>query len=539
MGPGHPDRPPDRKDKLVARRSRRDDLAIFDGVRRGGAPSPGRPIRRPGGGSLRLVALVTAGLVLTAGAIFGVWALVKAWTTTDAVELRVLGVEEPIVGAVVEGPEGSGVTETEGVVMLGFQPPATLVVTAPGYVTGSFDVAGLPEGPLFLQMEPQLLKGRVTTSDGVGVAGATVRAGDLETVTGEFGSFEITAAPTGPIEVTKAAWESTTADWDGSEGRLDITLDPFVVRGLRIDAEAAADPDRFSALLRLADTTMVNALIMDTKNEAGTVHYRSEVALPAAIAGPSAFYDVEAELEAIKARDLYAITRIVTFQDPVAALEMPDHALHDPEGALWFNDAGFGWLDPTDREAWEYPLGLAVEACQLGFDEIQFDYVRFPTDGDVTRVVADVELDQTTRTETIAAFLEEARTRLHPLGCAVSADVFAIILSTEDDQGLGQRPEDLSWSVDALSPMVYPSHYSPGWLGFADPNDYPAEVTGNALDAGMPRIVGGAVLRPWLQGFGWTTGEIAAAIDQAEARGLGWMLWNAKSEHDPDAIPIE
>ncbi len=520
-------------------RFRRNDLDIFDGVRRGGLPSLGRPIRRPGGGPLRRIALVVVLLGVTAGAVFGVWALIRALTTGQSVELRVLGLEDPIVGATVEGPEGVGVTGEEGVVMLEFDPPATLIVSAAGYITGSFEVGGLPEGPLFLQMEPQILKGRVTTSDGLGVAGATVRAGQLETLTEEFGSFEITAAPTGPVEVAKAAWEPITTEWDGTDGRLEITLDPFVVRGLRIDAEAAADPERFQALLRLADTTMVNTLVFDTKNEAGTVHHTSERAFPAAIAGPAAYYDVAAALEAAKTRDLYAITRVVTFQDPVAALEWPDHAIHDVDGGLWFNNSGFGWLDPTDREAWEYPLGLAVEACEFGFDEIQFDYVRFPTDGDVSRVVTDIEVDGTTRPETIAAFLGEARERLHPLGCAVSADVFAIILSTEDDQGLGQRPETLSWAVDALSPMVYPSHYSPGWLGYANPNDYPAEVTANALEAGIPRIPGGAVLRPWLQGFGWTADEVAAAIFEAEYRGLGWMLWNAKSEHDPDSIPVE
>jgi hypothetical protein len=427
-------------------------------------------------------------------------------------------------------------TAEDGLAFLEFEAPATLVVTAPGHITGSFDVVGLPDGPLFLQMEPQILKGRVTTSNGVGVEGATVQVGDLVVDTEEFGSFEITAAPTGPVEVTKAAWAPVTADWDGSESRLELTLDPFMVRGLRVDAETAADPDRLEAILRLADTTMVNTLVLDTKNEAGTVHHASEVAFPASIGNPAAFYDVEEVLAAAETRDLYTITRVVTFQDPVAALEMPDNAIHDVDGGLWFNNSGFGWLDPTDREAWEYPLSLATEACGLGFDEIQFDYVRFPTDGDISRVVTDEDVDGTTRTETIAAFLDEARNRLHPLGCAVSADIFAIVLSTEDDQGLGQRPESLSRSVDALSPMVYPSHYSPGWLGYGNPNDYPAEVTANALESGMPRIVGGAVLRPWLQGFSWTAEEIAAAIFEAEYRGLGWMLWNARSEHDPDSL---
>jgi hypothetical protein len=128
---------------------------------------------------------------------------------------------------------------------------------------------------------------------------------------------------------------------------------------------------------------------------------------------------------------------------------------------------------------------------------------------------------------------------IEPMGCALSADIFGIVVSTPDDQGLGQRPEELSRHLDALSPMIYPSHYSPGWLGYADPNDFPYEVTANAIDAATPRIDVDTALRPWLQGFWWTNAQIRQAIQAAEDRGVGWVLWNVGSSFAAEALPLD
>lgn len=121
----------------------------------------------------------------------------------------------------------------------------------------------------------------------------------------------------------------------------------------------------------------------------------------------------------------------------------------------------------------------------------------------------------------------------------MSADIFGIVVSVRNDQGLGQRPEELSPHLEAVSPMVYPSHYSDGWLGYPDPNTRPYEVTARALDDALPRVTGGAVLRPWLQAFSWSPSQIREAIRAAEERGVGWMLWNVGSSFDPAAIPTD
>jgi hypothetical protein len=137
------------------------------------------------------------------------------------------------------------------------------------------------------------------------------------------------------------------------------------------------------------------------------------------------------------------------------------------------------------------------------------------------------------RVATVAAFLTEARDRLNPLGCAVAADVFAITISSAEDEGIGQRPEELSQVVDVLSPMIYPTHYSNGWGGFDEPNDHPAEVVGGALDDGLPRMVGSAIMRPWLQTSTYGATEVGLEVAEATSRDLGWMLWSSTNIFDP------
>jgi len=521
--------------------NRRSDLTHYEGGRsRGG--NLRRRSRRRRQVVTAVVRVLTVGamaaLVVAAGIVF-----LRRMAAADDIPLRVIDTEEvPVVGAVITSPDGdTAETDEDGLAALSFEAPAALSVSAPGYHTGTFNVDVVPEdGLLHLQVDPVILQGRVTSPDGIGLPGAAVSLGEMTTQTSEFGSFEFVRAVPGVIEVDKLAWEPAAVDWDGAEGRFDVTLEPFMVRGLRVGAAAAGTPGDFQTLLAIAEETMVNTLVFDTKQEEGTVLYDTQVQEAHDIGAVNPRYDVETALRAADERGLYTITRIVTFQDGFRAPARPDHAIWDSEtGDLWRNGRGLTWMDPTDRGSWDYPIALGLEACELGFDEIQFDYVRFPTDGDVTVTLYDVPVDQEVRTETIAAFLSEARSQINEAGCAVSADIFAIVLSVTDDQGLGQMPEDLSYAVDAVSPMIYPSHYSPGWLGYDDPNAHPEEVVTQALDAGAPRFVGGAILRPWLQAFFYDASQVHEQIAVAEERGMGWMLWNALSEFVDGAVPPE
>jgi len=470
------------------------------------------------------------------------WQLVPSVFEGAKTHITVLGIDGGLSDATVRGPNGSAVSAQDGRAALEFVAPVTLYVSVPGYVEGFFEIDEVPiDAPLHLQMEPIILNGRVVAPNGIGVAGVVVTIGDMTITTGEFGTFEMVSALAGEVSATKTAWVPASTEWDGKASRLELTIAPFIVKGLRVDGLAAGDKDKFTEILRMADLSTVNTLIFDTKDEKGIIPYLSQVQEARDIGAVTDRYDPREAVELAHERDLYTITRIVTFQDPVRAPVREELALHNSEtGGIWRTVQGLGWMDLTDRESWEYPIDLAVEACEIGFDEIQFDYVRFPTDGDIDAVVYDNPADSAAgRVATVNSFLEEARSRLHPLGCAVSADVFAIILSVSDDQGLGQKPEELSWAVDAISPMIYPSHYGSGWLGLDRPVDHPEAVIGNALDGGIPKLVGGAVLRPWLQGWGYSELQLEVSIAEAEERGLGWMLWHSSSDHMKEALPLE
>lgn len=373
---------------------------------------------------------------------------------------------------------------------------------------------------------PIPLIGRVLNTSGVPVSGATVTVSGITTRTAPDGFFDVLAPAAGVVTAEKPGWVSGEATWDGSTGLVEIALQPITVRALRVAANAAGDPDHFQRLLDLADDTAVNALVFDTKTEGGLVLYDSSVKLAREMGAVRVTYDPRELIAAAHEHGLYTITRIVSFDDAIKGANYPEHAI-----------AG-RWIDPRITAAWDYNLELAVEACEIGFDEIQLDYVRFPS-GEAVKISGQLDMTQEERVGAVAAYLSKARSLLHPLGCSVSADIFAIVVSAENDQGIGQRPEELSSQLDALSPMVYPSHYSDGWLGYPDPNDHPYDVTADAIDDTLRRIEPSTVVRPWLQSFWWTPEQIRRSIQAAEDRGVGWMLWNIVSDYSRASLPTD
>lgn len=306
---------------------------------------------------------------------------------------------------------------------------------------------------------------------------------------------------------------------------MDITLEPRVVRALRVSRYTSMDAPRFDDLLDLAEASSVNALAFDTKDETGTVLYETRSTVAAEIGSVDPQYNPTELIARAKERGLYTITRIVTFEDRVWSGAKPEDKLS------WI------WMDPLNKDNWVYPMELAVEACELGFDEIQFDYVRFPAGKTAAAAERKRPTTMEERVGAISGFLAEAVEELHPMGCAVSADIFAIVMSSPGDEGIGQKIEELSSTVDALSPMIYPSHYSDGWLGFSNPNNHPGPVVAYALDKAMPRFEGTAILRPYLQAFYYNGTQVKTQINEAEARGLGWLLWNAGGDYATSWLP--
>lgn len=514
-------------------RQDRGGLEILDGPRARTRYRRRRRRRNIGALFLKGAAFATGIIV-----VIGLWILVTSLVSADPVDLLIVDERtgEPVVGATITNESGRTVTTDEnGGAAIAFDAPERLFVSATGYHAATYEVAELPrQSGLTLMVNPRVLQGRVVGPRGVGVFGATVTLGDQTVITGDFGSFEISPVEPGTLHISKMAWEDTEAYWDGDPGRFDVPFEPFVVRGLRVHSGADLD-----WIFRLIEGTVINTLVFDTKIEDGMIVHAIDDAYGREFDSIRHHYDAEYAIAEAHRRGLYTITRIVTFQDYYGPEFRPEWAIKNSEtGDLWYNVKGLSWWDPTNREAWDVPITLAVDACRMGFDEIQFDYVRFPTDGRTSVAQYSVgEVTEEIRVETISSFLAEARRRVHAEGCAVSADIFGIVFSVPDDQGIGQRIEELSMSADALSGMIYPSHYGRGWLNLDVPNDHPYTVVAEALESASLRNEGGTLMRPWLQAFAWSPAQVLESIRAAEENGGGWLLWNSLSLFEPEWLP--
>jgi hypothetical protein len=465
-----------------------------------------------------------------------VWTAWAGWSLLGQAtpyELRVLNdLGEPVAMAVVDvDGDQIGTSADDGRVSMEWSRSSTVLeVSAPGHVAHTLTVAEPPEGVVEVVLKARVLRGRVVDSDGQGVPGARVRAGAEPGITDAEGHFSIRGAELGTVTVERPAWSTTTFVWDGGVGEELAEIEPFAAKAVHISGDVVAG--RLQEFIDMARTTELNALMIDLKDEEGNIWYETANETAIEVGSNLGSYDLETVTQRAHADGLYVIGRLVLFNDPRAAQVKPSMAIIDTTTGAPFNAQGQYFLDPTDTEARAYGLALAAEACSMGLDEVQFDYVRFPAVTGETREAMrfDVPLTEEVRLSAIPTFLAEAINVLHPMGCAVGADVFGFLTTDKTDGFIGQRWEDIAMVVDVVSPMLYPSHYSPGWDSFDNPNDYPGPVVDGSLTDGMERLPRSVVVRPWLQDFGYDEAQVRTQIATAEKFGLGWMLWNAKSE---------
>jgi hypothetical protein len=314
---------------------------------------------------------------------------------------------------------------------------------------------------------------------------------------------------------------------------------PDEIRGVHVTMALASLPGKINQYIALKRVGM-NAIELDVKDENGEVGFvPSSVPLARKIGAARPYYRPRDVVRKVHAAGLYLIGRVVTFEDPIAGERLPDMAIRRSDGSLWRNSAGLAWLNPYNRKAWKYDVDIAAAAARAGFDEIQFDYVRFPSDGDISIIRYPGKHAQSMK-RTIPAFLRYATGRLHPLGVRVSADVFG--LSATHDLGIGQNPRSVGRVVDAIYPMTYPSHYNSGEYNLADPNAAPGATVADSLRDFRDALRGRrALLVPWLQDFslgrsyGFT--DVAAQIRAARAAGTGgFLLWNPVGLYTQNAL---
>jgi hypothetical protein len=314
---------------------------------------------------------------------------------------------------------------------------------------------------------------------------------------------------------------------------------PAEMRGVHVTMALASIDGKIDEYLDLTRHGL-NTLEVDVKDENGEVGFRKPaVPLARQVGAARDYYDPRDVATAAHARGVYLVGRIVCFEDPVLSERKPGYAIRMPDGSVWHNAGGLGWTNPHDKRVWKYNVDLGVAAAEAGFDEIQFDYVRFPTDGDVSAAVYEPR-QKKPKSAVIASFLKYAADRLKPLGVRVSADVFG--LSATRDMGIGQRPSRMAPHLDAIYPMVYPSHFGAGEYGLPDPNGQPGRTVALALrDFDVAMRGSEARLVPWLQDFSlgrtYTLRDVRDQIQAARDAGAeGFMLWNAAGVYTRAAL---
>ncbi|HEY9583297.1 MAG TPA: putative glycoside hydrolase [Candidatus Paceibacterota bacterium] len=311
---------------------------------------------------------------------------------------------------------------------------------------------------------------------------------------------------------------------------------PIPVKAIYMTSYVAGVRDWRERILKLISDTELNALVIDIKDYTGVnVIERAP--------------DIKDFIKELHTHNIYVIGRLSVFQDQLYVKEHPEYAVKRKDnGGVWRDRKGIAWLDPSSREVWNYTVGLAKDSYQMGFDEINFDYIRFPSDGDMANVhyayssSSQSTINKSAKMKEFYKYLDE---KLRGLGIPISADLFGMTTTNTDDLGIGQVLENALAHFDYVAPMVYPSHYPPNFNGWPNPNTVPYELINFVMtSAGRKAYMASSSpdkLRPWLQDFNYGGNygpkEVRAQINAVYDAGLSsWMLWDPGVKYTPEAL---
>lgn len=320
------------------------------------------------------------------------------------------------------------------------------------------------------------------------------------------------------------------------------------VKGIYIKAPSAGS-ERIDKLIELIDKTELNAVVIDVKDDSGNITYAMESQTAAEIGAISkAIPDIGSLLAKLKEHNIYTIARIVAFKDPLLAEKRQELAVKNSDGSLYRDNNKEGWVNPYNRKVWDYLAEVATQAAMDGFDEIQFDYIRFSTGAGMTKADFGEEAKTVSKTEIITEFTRFIYEEIKPLGVFISADVYGTIINSNVDAVIvGQDYAQMARYLDYICPMVYPSHFAEGNYGIKNPDREPYNIIKKAMEASnaalaqIPEDEHRAVVRPWLQAFtaSWVKNyikyggkEIREQIDGVYSAGYDeWLLWNAAASY--------
>jgi hypothetical protein len=379
------------------------------------------------------------------------------------------------------------------------------------------------------------------------LAGAFVTLDANETAqTDENGLFQIKPEIK---KVAARAYGYTRAEVElaSQQGKslVEIKLKPFLPKALYLTVYGIGDRKIRTAALKLVDETEMNSLVIDVKGDKGIIPYKSSIPLASEIGAQKVITvkDMKGLVQSLKDRGIYTIARVVVFKDSLLGQVRPDLAIKTADGKIWHDRENLVWMDPSRKEAQNYAISVAIEAAQNGFDEIQFDYVRFPDHKGLLFGIANTEEN---RIKTISGFLGEARKQLTPYNVFVSADIFGYVAWNLDDTQIGQKIDRLAPAVDYISLMLYPSGFQWGIPGYRNPVANSNRIVYLTLKKAHERTNLPTIrFRPWLQAFKdyafdrrhFTGVEIREQIKAAEEFGSnGCMLWNPRNAYTPDGL---
>ncbi|NLG49128.1 MAG: hypothetical protein GX552_03325 [Chloroflexi bacterium] len=459
--------------------------------------------------------------------------------------------DAPLEGATVSNGEQTAQANAEGQATLRAVPPAKLTVAREGYRSQELDYQG--EETLEAKLEASQLIGIVRngeTQETVPGALVQVFTGDNPTPmlinADDQGKFVVEDA----LDVTKVAVKKpgyllASAPVNGP-GSVTVDLEPFTARAIYIPFGLLSLPDYIEELLDLVADSDLNAVVVDVKGDSARIAWDSpnQLAKDADAYFPG-LMDLQEFIEKCRERDIYIIARIVVFKDDTLAAAHPELAVTTKDGQIYKDYSEQRWLDAYIQEARDYNVDLALEVAQMGFDEIQFDYIRFPTEGKLNWRVYAQEDTEENRSRAINEFLAQASAALKPTPVFLSADIFGlnVWVKMPGDNNVGQRLEELAENLDYISPMVYPSTFWTGNLGFSNPSLYPYEVVYRSMLVAQERT--DCLIRPWLQHYsspGVTYGPLEFMKERKgaeDANSAGWIFWNSRGRYQTEVFYTE
>lgn len=362
------------------------------------------------------------------------------------------------------------------------------------------------------------------------------------------------------------------------ENQKPLADPPTKIKAVYLTSWSAGNSAKINYLIDLARDTEINAVVIDIKDYSGFVAYDIQVPeVKKYQAQEIRIPFVNRLIKQLHDEGIYVIARITVFQDPRLVQARPDLAVKSKKtNKIWLDNKKLSWLDPDGQETWNYIIAIAKEAANRGFDELNFDYIRFPSDGEMNDLVFPFGDGQTSKEQTIKNFFQTLRRELN--GIKISADLFGLTTVNQDDLGIGQVIEDAYENFDFVAPMIYPSHYAAGFLNYKNPAQYPYEVVKYSIEKALARLIPSvkigneiatttavaiaqpkepiifkAKLRPWLQDFDLGADYNAAMVKkqmQAVADSLqicsstcaeavsGWMLWNPSNNYTKGALEL-